>query len=300
MKKVCVIGYPAKHSLSPVIHNYWIEKYGIEGKYEIREIEPDKFNDFLRNLHKEGYIGCNITLPYKEIAFALRDGLFVQNNSKDIPIGFIAKMSGAVNTIIMNDGKLIGSNTDCFGFYENIKKNEPKFNFENGKAVIIGAGGAARGILQSLIFTKVSEIIILNRTRDKAEQIRNEIYEPAIKDKIRVIDWKQRHEALKDINLLINTTSLGMIGQPPLDIDLSLLPKEALVTDIVYRPLITPLLKAAQEHGNSIVDGLGMLLYQAVPGFNMWFDEELKAKGIDGVEVTPELRQIVIDAGNLS
>lgn len=294
MKKVCLIGYPAKHSLSPAIHGYWLEKYGIEGKYEIRETNPENFDNFFRNLHEEGYVGCNITVPFKERAFELKDGLEKEYNN--FQIGQVADWAKAANTVVIRDGRKIVSNTDFLGFYDSIIKTYSDFNLKKGKVVILGAGGAARGIVQALIFANAPEIVILNRTQDKSEQIINEIYEPQIRKKFTTIPWEQRSAALKNANLLVNTTSLGMVGQPPLDIDLSLLPKDALVTDIVYRPLITPLLQAAKDRGNPIVDGLGMLLYQAVPGFEMWFAEELaELKKNDptfkGVEVTPELRK---------
>ena len=297
MKKICVIGYPAKHSLSPKIHNYWLEKYGIEGKYEIREIEPEKFEDFFLNLENEGYSGCNITLPFKEKAFELAKklGADLESHGK-----IIEKVAGAINTVSIKDGKYIVENTDAAGFCVNIKETNSSFNFEKGKAVILGAGGAARGIVTALITKKVPEIVLLNRTRHKSEKIKKEIEEKLnneyINTNIIVGDWHLRNESLKEANILVNTTSLGMVGQPPLDINLNYLPKYTLVADIVYRPLITELLKEAQKHGNPIVDGLGMLLYQAAPGFENWFADELKAKRISGVEVTPELRKIVEEA----
>jgi len=281
MKKVCVIGYPAKHSLSPVIHNYWLEKYNIEGSYEIREIEPDKFDDFFLNLHKEGYVGCNVTLPFKEKAFELSD-----------PFSFTEKVIGAVNTIIIEDGRYVGHNTDAYGFIKNIEKSSKEFDFKKGAAVVLGAGGAARAVINSLLFKDVPEIILLNRTIEKAENIRNDLHvnihknQEFILERLKIIPWEERNEALAEAKLLVNTTSLGMVGQPELDINIDKLPKDALVTDIVYRPLETKLLNQARERGNPVVDGLGMLLYQAVPGFELWFKEE-------NVEVTPELRKKV-------
>jgi shikimate dehydrogenase len=294
MKKVCVIGYPAKHSLSPAIHNYWLEKYGIEGKYEIREIEPDKFDGFFQNLEKEGYVGCNVTIPYKERAFELVREMGGEIGEHPSHRGH-EYVVGAINTIAVKDSKYIGKNTDWLGFLHNIQHSVPNDIFVKcftaGKAVVLGAGGAARGIILALGASGMlgtPDIILLNRTRDKAERIKNELADELRYDfNINVIDWERRNDALHDANLLVNTTSLGMTGQPPLDIDLSNLPKDALVTDIVYRPLITPLLQAAKERGNPIVDGLGMLLYQAVPGFEMWFADELAGRR---VEVPPELR----------
>lgn len=285
MKKVCVIGYPAKHSLSPVIHNYWLDKYDIQGKYEIREVEPNNFDNFFRNLYNEGYVGCNITVPFKEAAFKIAKELGSE-------IGTIENVAAAINTVLINDGKYIVKNSDAPGFNVNLQESVKEFDFKKGKVVVIGAGGAARGIITGIITKHVPEVILLNRTIENAEQIKKEIKNKISKD-IKVISWDKLNESLAGANLLINTTSLGMIGQPPLEINLHHLPKDAIVTDIVYRPLVTPLLKAAQQRGNQIVDGLGMLLYQAVPGFNMWFSEELKSRGISSVEVTKELREKV-------
>lgn len=284
MKKVCIIGYPAKHSLSPVIHGYWLEKYGIEGKYEIRETEPEKFDDFFRNLHEEGYVGCNITVPFKEMAYQLikENGRLIGNDN----------YLGAINTIQIKDGQYFGVSTDIFGFFENIKINSPEFEFKNSNVVILGGGGAARSIISDIVLKGAKQVILTNRTKKNVEKIKDELTD-IYSRKVKIFDWEQRSEALSGANLLVNTTSLGMVGQPPLEIDLTNLPKDALVTDIVYKPLITPLLQQAKDRGNPIVDGLGMLLYQAVPGFEMWFAEELKAKGIKGVEVTPELRKLV-------
>lgn len=292
MKKVCVIGYPAKHSLSPVIHNYWLKKYGIEGSYEIREVEPEKFKDFFLNLNNEGYVGCNVTLPFKEKSFELVKNI-------DGYLGSVEHAMKAINTVLIKNGKYEGKNTDGVGFFYNLKDNL-NINLKAGKIVVLGAGGAARAIIVGLIVGNVKELFLLNRTIEKAEKIQKEIGKIFPEVNINVINWDDRSNVLKNIYLLINTTSLGMVGQPPLDINLDYLPKEALVTDIVYRPLITPILEKAQKRGNPIVDGLGMLLHQAKPGFEMWFEEELKAKGISGVEVTPELREIVIKSGNLS
>lgn len=282
MNKVCLIGYPAKHSLSPGIHGYWLEKYGIKGAYEIRETKPENFDEFFLNLHNEGYVGCNVTVPFKERAFELvKQYGWVDDYS--------SKMK-AVNTILIKDG-ILGFNTDGIGFIESILNADNEINPRKGKTVVLGAGGAARAVVNYLSVFDFPEILIVNRTKEKSVKIQKELKEKLPNYNVEVSDWEQRSEALKGANLLVNTTSLGMVGQPPLDIDLSLLPKDALVTDIVYRPLITPILQAAKDRGNPIVDGLGMLLYQAAPGFEMWFAEELKAKGIEKVEVTPELRK---------
>jgi shikimate dehydrogenase len=279
MKKICVIGYPAKHSLSPAIHNYWLEKYAIDGTYEIRETEPDSFDDFFYNLHKEDYVGCNITLPFKERAFKLLQEMGGE-------LGVQENAMGAINTVgILPGGKYKGINTDGIGFSRNLEVNA-NANI-NGKIVILGAGGAARAIIVGLIASGVKEIYLLNRTKHKADKIKNEIENLFTDADITTVRWEERNNTLKKAAILINTTSMGMVGQPALDINLDYLPKYTLVTDIVYRPLITPLLKAAGERGNPLVDGLGMLLYQAVSGFEMWFADELNGRK---VEVTTELR----------
>ncbi len=292
MKKICVIGYPAKHSLSPAIHKYWLEKYGITGDYEIKETHPDNFVDFFCNMQNQGYCGCNITVPFKEKAFDL---LVKSGGSLDV----FAEVVGAINTIAIKEGKYIGRNSDTTGFLYNIISSKPDFSFTAGKAVILGAGGAARGVIASLLFAGVPEIIILNRTALNAINMLEYIKKEAIKladaedldnipnmynlhSQIQIWPWDKRDEALKDANLLVNTTSLGMVGQPQLDINLNYLPQSALVTDIVYRPLITQLLQTAKDKNNPIIDGLGMLLYQATTGFEDWFGVK--------PEVTPELR----------
>jgi len=280
MKKVCVIGYPAKHSLSPAIHNYWLDKYGIDGKYEIREIEPDNFDEFFHNLQNEGYVGCNITLPFKERAFKLLKEM-------DGDLGVQENAMGAINTVgILPGGVYKGVNTDGIGFLKNLEANFDA-DFKNGKIVILGAGGAARAIIVGLIVSGVKELYLLNRTKHKADKIKNEIESLFADASVITVRWEERNDTLKKATVLINTTSMGMVGQPELDINLDYLPKYTLVTDIVYRPLITPLLKVAKERGNPVVDGLGMLLYQAVSGFEMWFAEELNGRK---VEVTAELR----------
>lgn len=288
MKKICVIGYPAKHSLSPYIHKYWLDKYGIEGSYEIQEIAPDKFDNFFLNLHKNDYAGCNITVPYKERAFELVDGM--DEDYRDVD--GVAFSNKAINTILVTNKKYIALNTDSDGFIKNIEKH--KSIFRNKAAVVLGAGGAARSIVLALVILQCKEIIIANRNIDKAKKIVDDLglyikYMNPLME-IKITAWEERNSAISGANLLVNTTSLGMVGQPELDIDLTNLPKNALVTDIVYRPLETKLLKDAKSRGNPTVDGLGMLLYQAKPGFEMWFADELKAKNIDGVEVTQELR----------
>lgn len=258
--KAAVIGHPIGHSKSPLIHNYWIEQYGLRGSYEAIDIAPVDFADGLRALIDKGYTGFNLTIPHKTLALELCDE--VEEN---------AKILGAVNTIKISDGKIIGCNTDGFGFWENIVANVSDFDVQSGPAVILGAGGAARAVLHSLLELGVPEIILTNRTREKAESIRNDMIDGANGCNVRVVDWEKRSSILRGFNFLVNTTSLGMNGQPSLDIDLALLPDSAVVNDIVYAPLYTPLLMDAKAKNCRIVTGIGMLIHQARPAFEGWF-----------------------------
>ncbi len=255
--KTGVIGHPISHSKSPLIHNHWISKYELNGSYEAIDIKPENLNDELpRLLHQSGYSGFNLTIPHKEIALDICD-----------EIDNLGKSIGAVNTIKLraSDNKIIGTNTDAYGFIHNIKQTLTGFNFCAGPAVILGAGGAAKAIIYGLLQENVPHIIITNRTRAKADKLAQ------IDKRITVIDWNKRHEALDGVHLLVNTSALGMAGKPALEIDLSLLPVEAAVSDIVYAPLMTNLLDNAQKHGNSVVTGIGMLLHQARPAFELWY-----------------------------
>ena len=267
--KAGVIGHPIKHSKSPIIHNYWIEKEGLNGSYEAIDIAPENLKDGIQKLVDEGYAGFNVTIPHKETVLDLCDK--VEGN---------AAVCGAVNTVVIEDGKLIGHNTDSFGFLANIKEAKPDFDFEEGAAVVIGSGGAARAVVSGLIGHRIPEVILVNRTRERAEAIAEEI--GLNTDLVEVVDWDERHEALQWANLLVNTSSLGMEGQPELDLNLEELSADAVVNDIVYTPLETPLLKAAAARGNPTVTGIGMLLHQARPAFHEWFgvmpevDEELE------------------------
>ncbi len=265
--KAGVIGFPVEHSLSPRLHNYWLKKYNIAGEYKAYPVKPENLAGFIDDLRKdEDFVGVNLTIPHKETVIPFLDG-----------IDDIAMAIGAVNTIIAKDGKLHGTNTDVYGFYENIHQHIKGKN----KAVVLGAGGAAKAVIFALEMEKFEEIIITNRTRDRA-LILAHIYTSGSQ----VANWENRNKILENVDLLVNTTSLGMTGKEPLEIDLSLLPKTALVTDIVYNPLVTPLLAQAQARGNPTVDGLGMLLHQAVPAFEAWFGVK--------PEVTQELRQYVL------
>ena len=248
-----VMGWPISHSRSPRLHGYWLEQYGIDGAYVPLAVAPDHFGDALKGLQAAGFRGVNVTVPHKEAAFRACDTIDPD-----------AKRIGAINTILFgDDGSVQGSNTDAFGFIENIRQTA---DWPGGVAVVLGAGGAARAICVALIDAGATEIRLINRTKSRAEDLFHEFG-----NIIRVYDWENRSDAQIDASLLVNSTSLGMTGQPPLDIGLDHLPDSAIVNDIVYAPLETPLLAAARKRGNIIVDGLGMLLHQARPGFEAWF-----------------------------
>lgn len=268
--KACVIGHPIAHSKSPIIHSYWLEKNNIVGSYEAVEIHPDTLKDGITQLIENDYAGFNVTVPHKENILSLCD-----------EVDEVAKKIGAVNTVVIKDKKLLGTNTDAFGFIQNIKQAQPDFVFKDKTVFILGAGGATRAVIYGLINEGVSKIILTNRTQERAEELR--VMAP---DKIEVVPWADKFKALKNIDLLVNTTSLGMAGKPTLEMDLSGLPKEALVTDIVYAPLMTDLLSNAQARGNKIVTGIGMLLHQARPAFEKWTGFM--------PDVTKELEEIVL------
>ncbi len=267
LRKAFILGDPIEHSLSPDIHGYWLREHGIDGSYEAFNVPPAYLAKTLRKLAAEGYVGGNITIPHKEKALMLCDEL-----------SDAAREIGAVNTIIFKDGKVFGDNTDAYGFMENIVSRET-FAFEGKKALVLGAGGASRAVVYALQKAG-SEVLIANRTAERAEKLAENFG-------CGVLDWGKLSE-LNDIDFLVNTTSLGMEGQDALSIDLTALPSSALVTDIVYNPLETELLKQANERDLKAVDGLGMLLHQAVPGFEKWFGAR--------PEVTPDLRDSVLKA----
>ena len=258
MIKTGVIGHPIKHSKSPIIHNYWIDIYKKNGSYEAIDIAPENLGDEIKRLIDEGYAGFNVTIPHKESIMQYCD-----------EIAHNAEAIGAVNTVVIKDSKIHGLNTDGFGFRHNIWESEPDFKFSGKRAVLLGAGGATRAIASALIGEEVEQIIITNRTRERAEKIKDEM--GFLSDLIKVIDWDDRNSILDEADLLVNTTSLGMDGQPALDIDLATLKQDALVNDIVYAPLETPLLKDASAKGHKTVTGIGMLIHQARPAFKEWF-----------------------------
>lgn len=255
-----VAGDPISHSLSPRLHGYWLKKYNIKGEYRPFHVPDDQLQSFLKNLNKYNISGLNLTVPHKEKGLQLVD-----------KVDKIAERIGAVNTIYFDqENNLIGTNTDGYGFLKHLKKSVPMWKSKKGAALIIGAGGAARAVIISLLDDGVPEIRICNRTLKRAEKLQKEINDKRVK----VVMWDNRSETLHDISLLVNVTTLGMTGQSELDLPLDRLPKSAVVYDIVYNPLETPLLKEAKLRGNITVDGLGMLLHQAVPGFKAWFGIE--------------------------
>lgn len=267
MKRACIIGWPVEHSRSPTIHRYWLSLYGIDGAYEKEAVPPEEARAFMRSLREHGYVGANVTLPHKLIALEASD---VADDA--------ARAIGAANTLWLDaEGKLNASNTDAYGFMTNLMEQAPRWNDARRPVVVLGAGGAARAVLYGLIKAGASKVLLANRSRARADDLAC-----AFPPRVEVVDWGDRDRVLADCGLLVNTTSLGMTGQAPLTIDLSALPPDAVVADIVYSPLETPLLAEARKRGNIAVDGLGMLLYQAVPGFERWF----------GVrpEVTPKLK----------
>ena len=255
-----VMGWPVGHSLSPLLHGYWLQTLGIDGAYVPLAVKPEDFADALRTLPKLGFAGANVTIPHKQTALACCD-----------EIDDVAKRIGAVNTVVVrSDGRLWGTNTDVFGFLENLKAKHPAWDPAAGPAVVIGAGGAARAVIVALLDAGVPTVRLANRSRERAEILAKDLSAPNIE----VRDWETRALALDGAALIVNTTSLGMTGQPPLDLDLARLPKEAAVCDIVYVPLETNLLKAARAAGHPVIDGIGMLLHQARPGFAAWFGVE--------------------------
>ncbi|WP_448205207.1 shikimate dehydrogenase [Azospirillum sp. sgz302134] len=266
-----VMGWPVGHSRSPRLHGYWLDRYGIDGAYVPLAVPPERIEDAIRALPALGFRGCNVTVPHKEAAYRTVDRLDAT-----------ARRMGAVNTIVVGeDGSLEGRNTDGFGFIENLKSGAPGWKASNGPALVIGAGGAARAVVASLLDEGAPLVWLVNRTRARAEELAADIG-----GAIEVADWVSRETLLEGASLVVNTTTQGMAGQPALDLDLRALSAAAVVTDIVYTPLMTPLLEAAQARGNRVVDGIGMLLHQARPGFAAWFGTE--------PEVTEDLKRFVL------
>jgi shikimate dehydrogenase len=265
------MGWPISHSLSPRLHGYWLKTHCINGTYEAMAVKPEALARTLDNLSANGFAGVNVTVPHKEAALTAVDTIRAE-----------AVRTGAVNTVVVRpDETLLGRNTDVYGFMKNLKSNYSDLLLDQGPAVVLGAGGAARAVCASLIDGGVAELRLVNRTLSRAEALAGHIGGP-----IKIYSWKEREKALDGALLLVNATSLGLGGGTALEINLTRLPRQAVVNDIVYTPLETPLLRAAAKRGNPVVDGLGMLLYQAQPGFAAWFGVE--------PEVTPGLRSWIL------
>lgn len=251
-----VIGSPIAHSRSPQLHRHWLKTYGIRGFYIPMDVGRDDLENVIRTLPKMGFVGVNITIPHKEAVLKFADQVTDR-----------ATLIGAANTLIFRkDGNIHADNTDGYGFFENLKSGAPDWDPRGGPAVVMGAGGAARAVVASLTGAGVPEVLITNRTRVRAEKLKEDFGQ-----RVRVVDWVQAGNILEEASLVVNTTSLGMVGKPELRVPLDGLRKGAVVTDLVYTPLKTHLLQVAEAAGCVVVDGLGMLLHQAVPGFERWF-----------------------------
>lgn len=270
LKRACVIGWPIAHSRSPMIHGAWLKQHGIAGTYTREPVKPEDLDGFLDHLAQNGFVGCNVTIPHKEGAFAKAQRRFPA-----------AEAVGAANTLWLEGETLCADSTDGEGFMANLKATVPSFSTAGRVVTVLGAGGAARAIVHALLVEGAAEVRLVNRTLARAELLAQH-FGPRV---VPVV-WNDMVRACRGVALVVNTTALGMKGQPALDLDLGVLTEGTVVADIVYVPLITPLLAAARARGLPIVDGLGMLLHQAVPGFARWF----------GVrpEVTPELRALVV------
>ncbi|RAZ90049.1 shikimate dehydrogenase [Mesorhizobium hawassense] len=268
-KKAFVTGHPIAHSRSPKIHGHWLAKYGIDGSYQALDVRPEDLAAFLGSLEQSGLSGGNVTIPHKEAAFAL-----VERRDE------AAEVIGAVNTLWLEDGVLWGGNTDGLGFAGNLDQYAPGWA-ANGPTVVLGAGGASRAVIHALKERGVTDIRIVNRTLPRARELADRFGAGVSAHSAEAVG-----ELLADAGLLVNTTSLGMHGDATLSADPAGLPDHAIVTDIVYVPLETPLLAAARARGLKTVDGLGMLLHQAAPGFERWFGRK--------PEVTPELRRMIV------
>jgi len=269
-----IMGWPVAHSRSPALHNFWIEEHGLDGVYVPLPVRPEQLRQALLALPVLGFRGCNLTIPHKQMALSVVDR-----------VEPLARRIGAMNTVVVAaDGSLEGRNTDVYGFCESLREGAPDWRPTHGPAVVLGAGGAARAVVAALIEMGVGELRLVNRTRDRAKRVAEEL--TGLPGGISILPWEARDAALEDAGLLVNATSLGMTGEPELSIDLARLPRRAVVTDLVYVPLETALLAAARRRGHCCVDGLGMLLHQGRPGFEAWFGTP--------VRVTPELRAAVL------
>jgi shikimate dehydrogenase len=270
MKRACVIGWPVEHSRSPLIHEYWLHAYGIEGAYEKQSVPPEAAEDFIRNLGAHGYVGANVTVPHKEVAFRAASR-----------VDDVARATKAVNTLWIDGGELCAANTDVHGFIHNLDHQAPDWDKSGLPALVTGAGGAARSVVYGLISRGIPQIRIVNRTRERADKLA-----ASFDGKVEVYNWDRLPEAAQGCGLLVNATTQGMKGSGAIEVDIALLARSAVVSDIVYVPLETDLLRRARLAGLRVADGLGMLLHQAAPAFEKWF----------GVfpEVTPELRALIV------
>lgn len=251
-----VIGSPIAHSKSPQLHQYWLKKYGIPGHYVPLDVSRENLEKVIRTLPDMGFVGANVTIPHKEAVMGLADHVTDR-----------ATLIGAANTLVFrDDGRVHADNTDGYGFLENLKQGAPAWNPTEGPAVVLGAGGAARAVVVSLLNSGVPQILISNRTKARADHLRTDFGR-----KLEVVDWVQAGNILDGAKLVVNTTSLGMVGKPELRVPLDGLMPGTVVTDLVYAPLKTRFLQVAETAGCITVDGLGMLLHQAVPGFERWF-----------------------------
>lgn len=266
-----IMGWPVAHSRSPAIHNHWIRQYGIDGAYGLFPVQPGNIEGAVRGLRALGLAGCSVTIPHKVSAMQFMD-----------VVDPLAQRMGAINTVVVTpEGALHGFNNDGYGYIQCLRDAKPDWQANAGPATVLGAGGAARAIVLSLLNEGTTSIRLINRTRDKAQALADEFGAG-----VQVFDWSERHDALAGIALLVNTTNQGMQGQAELDLRLDALPQTALVSDAIYIPLETPLLRDARLRGNTTVNGLGMLLNQARPAFKAWF----------GVlpEITPALHQAIM------
>jgi len=267
-RAACIVGWPVGHSRSPLIHNYWLKHYGIAGEYRREAVPPDQFAAFVKNLAARGYAGCNVTLPHKEAALKLS-----QPDDR-------AEAVGAANTLWLDGGSLLSTNTDVEGFLDNLDAAAPHWDRDLRAAVVLGAGGAARAVVYGLLLRGVGRVIVVNRTVDRAGGLRRRFGE-----RVHPVPWNERDEQLAEAGLVVNATTLGMEHQDSLTLDIGRLPGHAVVADLVYVPLLTPLLTATRARSLRTADGLGMLLHQAVRGFTLWFGKK--------PQVTDELRALV-------
>jgi shikimate dehydrogenase len=265
-----VMGWPVMHSRSPMLHNHWFRQYDLAGSYVPLAIRPEALGVALRALHPLGFAGVNLTIPHKQQALTIVD-----------EVDTVARSIGAISCVVVRlDGSLAGTNNDCWGFIQNLKQEQPEWRADAGPIVVIGAGGGSRAVCYGLAQEGAREIRLVNRTFVRAQGLADDFGPP-----LSPVPWEQRGDALEGAAMVVNTTSLGMVGQPALDISLDRLPASAIAADIVYIPLETPLLAAARRRGNRTVDGLGMLLNQGRPAWKAWFGLE--------PEVTPELREMI-------